>query len=265
MRAFASDKSSAPPRTLPPTVPSTVTRCAPVTRLPVTLPRTVTSRPNASKSPLMVPSIDTVWPIASTVSLIVSSAATVTRTARFAGSRTHGRSTAARRRRRAALRLRPRTRGGARPRTASQATNASTSAAPTKFNVAVHIAVPSETMNVTTLDGALEEHARFEWAQPLELARNRRCDACSRSAWLKPPMSSDAEHEHDEVARSRRRHEARYRRRLVGVLAARARSTALSWRSASMRARQAAQSAACRSSSAASRAGKARRRRTSNE
>ena len=35
--------------------------------------------------------------------------------------------------------------------TASQATSAMTSAAPTKFNVAVHMAVPSYTMKVKTL------------------------------------------------------------------------------------------------------------------
>ena len=166
MRAFANDRVSAPPRMLPPMVPSTVTRCAPVMRLPVTLPRTVTSWPNANKSPLMVPSTDTAWPIANTVSLMISSAATVTppwlrrisNAWPIDGSATTTASSAAA------------TPANARWRTAekaSQATNASTSAAPTKFNVAVHIAVPSEMMKVTTLTARSKSTLRFEWVQPL--------------------------------------------------------------------------------------------------
>ena len=66
-------------------------------------------------------------------------------------------------------------------------------------------------MNVMTLDGALEELARFEWVQPLELARDRRSDRAPEG-FAEAADEHDAEHEHDEVARARRRREARNRR-----------------------------------------------------
>ena len=66
------------------------------------------------------------------------------------------------------------------------------------------------------IDGALEERARFQWVEPREAARDRRSDGAPERV-AEAADERDAEHEHDEVARARRRREAGNRRRVFDV------------------------------------------------